>query len=401
MSAWNRRPGFRIAAALLAGAAQLLGPIASAPAATPYNIAVILPMTGNASFVGKGQEANLRALEAALNKEGGIAGRPIHFSFYDDQTSPQISVQLANQVLADHPSFLIGSSIVAMCNAMAPLMASGPVDYCLSPGVHPAAGSYVFSAGTSTADLYAALIRYFRLKGWTKIAMMASTDASGQDADRGIEQVLAMQENKDVKIVEHQHFNTSDLSVAAQIERIKEAQPQAFIAWTTGAAIATILRAAYQAGLDFPIATTNGNQTLAQMEQYAAFMPKQFLMPSALFPPHDGVFQLDPRVEKAQHEMFAILKDSGLTPDNMTQTSWDPALVLVAALRKLGPDATPEQIRDYLGGLDGFAGVNGIYDFKAYPQRGLGFGNVVIVRYEPERKNWVWLSKPGGEPLGP
>ena len=302
-------------------------------------------------------------------------------------------------MLAANPSALIGPSIVAMCNAVAPMMANGPVEYCLSPGIHPAPGSHVFSASTSTGDLMVALIRYFRLEGLTKIAMMTSTDASGQDADRGIDQVLALPENKDVQKVEQQHFNTSDISVAAQIQRIKEAQPQAFIAWTTGAAIATILRAAYQAGLDIPIATTNGNQTLAQMEQCAAFMPKQLLIPTAAFPPHDGLFQLDSAVEKAQHEMYALLSDAKLTPDNATSTAWDPAVLLVAALRKLGPDATANQIQQYLDGLTSFAGINGIYDFKTYPQRGLGVGNVVVVRFEREKKNWVWLSKPGGEPL--
>ena len=45
---------------------------------------------------------------------------------------------------------IIGSAIVAMCNAMAPLMQNGPVMYCFSPGIHPAKGSYVFSS-VSTA----------------------------------------------------------------------------------------------------------------------------------------------------------------------------------------------------------------------------------------------------------
>jgi len=373
----------------------------SARAADPYDVHVILPMTGGGSFVGKGQQDSLQALEATLNKAGGIQGRPLHFVFHDDQTSPQVAVQLASGLIAQKPAVILGSSLVAMCNAMAPLMKSGPVMYCLSPALHPAAGGYAFSASSSSFDQIAALIRYYRLKGWTEIAAISGTDATGQDADRAIEQILAMPENSGVKLVEHQHFNPTDVSVAAQMERIKASGAKAVISWSTGAPVATVFKAAIQAGLDLPIAPSSGNQTFAQMAQYADFLPKQFMVPSALFPEHEGVLQLDPRIEKLQHEMYAILAERGLKADNMVATSWDAGLIVAEALGKLGPDATADQLRQYIMGLTDFAGVDGIYDFKAYPERGLGPLSSAIVRYDPEGKRWVWLSKPGGEPLAP
>jgi branched-chain amino acid transport system substrate-binding protein len=373
----------------------------SARAADPYDVHVILPMTGGGSFVGKGQQDSLQALEATVNKAGGIQGRPLHFVFHDDQTSPQVAVQLASGLIAQNPAVILGSSLVAMCNAMAPLMRSGPVMYCLSPALHPAAGGYAFSASSSSFDQIAALIRYYRLRGWTEIAAISGTDATGQDADRAIEQILAMPENSGVKLVEHQHFNPTDVSVAAQMERIKASGAKAVISWSTGAPVATVFKAAIQSGLDLPIAPSSGNQTFAQMAQYADFLPKQFMVPSALFPEHEGVLQLDARIEKLQHEMYAILAERGLKADNMVATSWDAGLIVVEALRKLGPDATADQLRQYIIGLTDFAGVDGIYDFKAYPERGLGPLSSAIVRYDAEGKRWVWLSKPGGEPLAP
>lgn len=370
-------------------------------AADPYEIHVVLPMTGGGSFVGKGQQDSLQALEASVNKAGGIQGRPLHLVFHDDQTSPQVAVQLATSLTGQHPAVILGSSLVAMCNAMAPLMKNGPVMYCLSPGFHPMAGSYAFSASSSSYDQIAALIRYYRLKGWTEIAALSGTDATGQDADRAIDHILAEPENRGVKLVEHQHFNPTDVSVAAQMERIKASGAKAVVAWSTGAPVTTVFKAVIQAGLDLPIAPSSGNQTFAQMAQYADFLPKQFMVPSALFPEHEGVLQLDPRIEKVQHEMYAILAERGLKADNMIATSWDAGLIVVEALRKLGPDATADQLRQYIAGLTDFAGVDGLYDFKAYPERGLGPDSSAIVRYEAEGKRWVWLSKPGGEPLAP
>ncbi len=375
----------------------LLSP--SAQAAEPYDIHVILPLTGGGSFVGKGQQDSLSALEALVNKEGGIAGRPLRFVYHDDQTSPQVAVQLANDILADRPAVMLGSSLVAMCAAIAPLMKNGPVDYCLSPGFHPSAGSYIFSASSSSIDQVAAVIRYYRLKGWTRLAVMNTTDASGQDGDRAIDEVLARPENRDMHKVEQQHFNPTDLSVAAQIERIKASGAQALITWATGAPVATAFKGAIQAGLDIPITPTSGNQTFAQMTQWAEFLPKHLLLPSALFPEHDGVLTLDPRVEKAQHEMYAVLKERNLKADNMEATSWDAGLIVVAALRQLGPKATAEQIRGYIANLTDFAGIDGTYDFKKYPERGLGPDDAIVVSYDPQGKRWVWLTKPGGAPL--
>ena len=60
--------------------------------------------------------------------------------------------------------------------------------------------------------------------------------------------LLAKPENADIKIVEHAHFNPADVSVSAQIERIKAASPDAFIGWSTGSPSATIFRARRKAG---------------------------------------------------------------------------------------------------------------------------------------------------------
>jgi branched-chain amino acid transport system substrate-binding protein len=78
---------------------------------------------------------------------------------------------------------------------------------------------------------------------------------------------------------------------------------------------------------------------------------------------------------------------------------WDAALMTVSALRKLGPEASAVQVRDYLAGLTDFPGVDGIYNFRKYPGRGLGSDSVAVVKYDPVGKDWEWLSKPGGEPL--
>jgi branched-chain amino acid transport system substrate-binding protein len=85
--------------------------------------------------------------------------------------------------------------------------------------------------------------------------------------------------------------------------------------------------------------------------------------------------------------------------DCLQSLAWDPALILTTALRKVGTNATPEQLRAYLANMRGVAGVNGTYDFRRVPQRGLDDRAVVIIRWNEANSTWVPASKVGGAPL--
>ena len=383
----------------LMAAAILASLVGTANAADDYEINVILPLSGGASFLGKAEQQSLQLVEKSTNDTGGIQGRPLKFVFHDDQSSPQTAVQLASQAVASKPAVLLGSSVVAMCNAMAPLMTAGPVHYCMSPGIHPAAGSFTFTSSVSTHDLGRALVRFYRLKGWTKIAIITSTDASGQDADKGFDETLALPENKDMQVVAHQHFNPTDVSVSAQIETIKAAKPQALIAWSTGAPIATIFKSIIQSGLEVPVGTTDGNMTFAQMKQYADFLPKQLYIPAAEWVTYSSGSAKDPGVAKAQARFAEVFKAAGQTPDVASALSWDPAVATIEALRKLGPNATAAQLRDYLSKLSGYAGIDGVYDFTKAAQRGLTVDDAVVTLWNPDAKTWEPKSQPAGAPL--
>ena len=367
-----------------------------AQAADPVTINVVLPLTGGGSFLGQQEQASLERAEGVIAETGGINGRPVKFVFHDDQSSPQVAVTIATRLVAAKPNVILGSGLVAMCNAMAPLMRRGPVMYCFSPGVYPESGSFMFSSGVSTKDLAAALITYWKSRGITRLGLITSTDASGQDALRNILELVG-KPDAGVTVVEQQRFNPTDVSAAAQIERIKAANPQAVIAWSTGSAVGTVFKAITAAGLDVPVGTTNGNMTYAQMQAFAAFLPRELYIPSAEWPAHAGK-TLAPEVEAAQARFFAAFDAAKLKPDASSTFSWDPAMLVVAALRDVGADAPAEAVRDRLARTQGFAGVNGIYDMPRLPQRGLDLDSVIVTRWSAEAGTWQVVSKPRGLP---
>jgi branched-chain amino acid transport system substrate-binding protein len=389
----------RVRFALIMAAAAAF-PAAARAAASPVELNTILPLTGSGAFLGTQEKTALDLLEKVVNAGGGINGRPVQFRVYDDQSSPQVTVQDFNEIEASNPPLVLGSAVMAMCNAITPLVQRGPVQYCFSPTLHPAPGSFVFVANPSTYDAMRTMVRFYRLKGWTRIALITSTDATGQDAVRGFGEAFALPENGGVKLVAREQFNPTDLSVAAQVERMKAASPQALLLWTTGTPFATVLKGVIQAGLDVPAATSFGNQTYAQMRQYAEFLPKDLYIASSAWPEH-GSAKLDPGVEAAKREFYGAYAAAGLVADSASVQSWDPARIAITALRALPPDPTAAQLRDKIDHMKGVAGVNGPYDFEQVPQRGLSEDAIVVTRWSKPAQGFEIVSEPRGIPPAP
>jgi branched-chain amino acid transport system substrate-binding protein len=384
-------------AVLALAAACALGP-ASAGAADPFEIPAILPLTGTGAFAGKEQGRTLTALEEYVNRTGGIRGRPVHFVFQDTQSNVQLAVQFMNDAIARKLSAVVGPAFAAECFATLSLVKSGPVAYCLSPGVHPEPGSYMFSSSFSTVDLIAVMVRYMRDRGLRRIGLITSTDTSGQDGEKSVDAAIAEPGNKDlVSIVAREHFAPTDISVAAQVARIKAASPQAVIAWTTGTPFGTFLRNWHESGTEIPILTTPGNQTYEQMSAYVSFLPKELLFCSGPFAAPDQI--TDRTMRSSVQALYDSLSRVGARPGFPGQTPWDPGQILIAAFRKLGTEATAAQVREYIASQRGWIGENGKYDFSAVPQRGLNGSSTVIVRWDTEKNTWVAASKLGGVPL--
>ena len=384
------------ALALCAVLALTLGLVTPARSADPVDINVITPLTGGGAFLGSTQAKALQQLELIENKAGGIKGRPIHFNFLDDQTNPQVTVQLANQLTAKKVPIVLGSSLSGMCRAILPLFStSGPVNYCLSPAIYPPKGSYVFSASASTRDLLYATVRFFREKGWTKIAMLATTDASGQDGEHDLADALTFPENKGVTVVANEHYAPSDVTVTAQVARIKGANPQALIIWAPGTPFGTALKGVSDGGLDVPMSSTSANMVNDQLKGYASFAPKYLVFPGLGYAIN---MAQNAKVAAAQKVFLDAMNSAGLDNSVQRGLTWDAALITINALRAVGPDATPEAIKNYIEGIKDFAGITGVYNFSgggSADQRGLSINDVVMMRWDSAKSSWTAVSRFG------
>ena len=293
-------------------------------AAAPYDIYAILSLTGPIALIGNDQKVSLEAIEAIVNKDGGINGRPVHFIIQDDESQAVVAVQLANAIIAKGVPVLLGPSYVAPCLAVAPLVrANGPVMYCFAPAIHPAPGGYVFSSSVSTRDQATAWFNFARSKQWKRIAVFASNDATGQDQIDQVDAAAANPKNASISVVAREHFGVGDVSVSAQAERIKAAHPDLIVIAAVGTATGNALQGLKDAGLaNTPVITSFGNLLHSELEHYASLLPNEMYLTAPRFVTYD-ISRPGP-VRDAQGLFFTQLQARGIVPDAAHDLAWDP-----------------------------------------------------------------------------
>lgn len=372
----------RVRVALTALCALLMCAAAPGRAADAVEVNAILSLTGSGAFLGSEEARALRIVEDTVNAGGGIRGRPLRFVVADDRTDPQTAVQLTNALIAKNANVVIGSSLAATCGAMAPLVKAGPVQYCLSSLPEPAPGAFEFAAGSANDYLFANLYAFCEAHGWTKIALITSTDATGQASERLLDAIAREPRWSRLAIVGQEHFGITDISTAAQIEKLKTQGPDVYVVLSRGTGFNTVLRSLRDAGVSAPVFTAGGNMVQAQLRELSAMMPPGglYFSTSAGVVPDPSL----PRPRRAAQAAFAsAFARAHVVPAFPHVLAWDPAMIVVEALRALGPDASAEQIRAHMAALRGYAGNIGTYDFVAAPQRGLRDGSTSIYRWAP------------------
>jgi branched-chain amino acid transport system substrate-binding protein len=384
----------------LAVAVLVAGPLSPGPvrAADPYQIDVILSLTGAFAFLGTAEGESLKTLETLINKEGGINGQPVHFNLLDDQTQPAVAVQLANGIIAKHPPVMLGPTFLASCLAIAPLMKNGPVDYCFAPTIHPAPGSYVFSGGASSYDQAIETLIFAKAKGWKRLAEVTTNDATGQDIGGQFNLAIRDPRFSGMSFVVTEHYNATDVGVGAQLANVKAANPDAIFGMTVGTATGTLLRGLRDAGLsNVPFMTNLGNVLNEGLAQYSSFMPNEFYSTAPRFYARE-VAGKGP-VRDAEVAYYKAFNAKNIDPDVGNGFPGDPTLIVIDGLRKLGTKTDAKSLLAYIESAHGLPGINGIMDYRADDQRGEHITSLIIVKWDPAKKHVYAVSHPGGAPL--
>jgi branched-chain amino acid transport system substrate-binding protein len=307
----------RTFAALSLTALAVLAAPAAAAAADPFVVGVISPMTGPIATIGSRQVAAIQWWADGVNAAGGIKGRKVELALCDDRGSPEVAVTCARNHMDRGVALLLDTSIAGAVRGVMPLLTHGPVMIIPSPIINPPASSYVFQTSPTDLDMTRGLARYIKENHKDRVAMIASTDATGEVAvaDAKIEFPAAGLQWSLTRI----DMQSNDASIQLA-NALKDNPPVLYSAYAGGGA-AAVVKSYVNLGLTVPLVVSNANLTEAFLALIRNDMPPRLMgmgiksmVPAAVTDPEERarVEHFKTSYESSRKEAVDVLSQFGL-----------------------------------------------------------------------------------------
>jgi branched-chain amino acid transport system substrate-binding protein len=241
-------------------------------AADPFVVGVISPLTGPMATVGAQSTSGLQLWAQTLNAAGGIKGRQIELDICDDQGTPENAVTCARRHIERKAAIILDNSVSSTIRAITPLLKDGPVMVVVSPIIDPDPKSYVFQTSASDLEITKALLVYLRANKINKLAMIASTDTTGEANANNAQKVFTP---AGVALsMARIDLKSNDASI--QLANVVKDNPIIYSAYS-GAGAATVIKSFNNLGLTIPFVLSNANLSDAFMALIKNDMPPRLL----------------------------------------------------------------------------------------------------------------------------
>jgi branched-chain amino acid transport system substrate-binding protein len=150
----------------------------------PIKIAVVDAQSGQASSLGHWEYDGVRLAVTQANAAGGIGGRKIALTLFDDQGDPTVTADIARKVASGGYVAVFGTAESADSIAMAPILQRAKIP-AITSGQSPKLAAlhdpYEFLNTPTSVTYDSTLADYLvKTKGVTSIAMITNNDAYGQ-----------------------------------------------------------------------------------------------------------------------------------------------------------------------------------------------------------------------------
>jgi branched-chain amino acid transport system substrate-binding protein len=256
MSRASRPTMWSIVAAILAAAAMSVPMSASAFAAEPVKIGVIMPLTGNSASAGQSAKdaielgaeiinsphPELKAMPlAATSGLPNLGGAKIELDIADHQGNPQVGQQQTIRLITqDHVAAMLGSyhsSVSLVATAVAERQAI-PFLVADSVAANITTRGFKFTFRTTPiapdfGKAYAEFINDVKKSGF-KIASIAIVNENTDYGTSVSQSILDAAKAANINVSAHIAYNANSSDVSAQVLQLKEAKPDAviFISYT-------------------------------------------------------------------------------------------------------------------------------------------------------------------------
>ena len=336
-------------------------------------LAMISPLTGPLSFVGQDNRAGVLAAVREINQSGGIRGRQIRLTVFDDASNPSQGVVHMQRIASESKYVgVIGSGFSSVGLAVAPIVAASRIPYISMASsaaqVTPAKPYYFMTTATSRLFAYS-MAAQLRKAGIRRIALMNDNGGFGQEGQRNVRELAS---RYGFTIVEQITFPLTSTSFTAELTRVKNSNAQALWLWNATSLAVTITKEAKQLGLPQRLVFTGGNAS-PQFLGPACPEANGALINTYLGPVAQYIRRTHPSRELALRVNRLIGKQgSTFNYDGYTAVRMFRQAVLVGGFSRAGINTALETR------MRGFAGPGGRYFYSRVNHSGLQTASMVV-----------------------
>jgi branched-chain amino acid transport system substrate-binding protein len=369
--------------------AALLWACGVAEAGEPIRIGAIFSVTGPASFLGEPERNTAKMLEEELNKGGGLLGRKVEITVYDDESDTTKAVTAVDRLTKrDRVVAVVGPSTSGSTLAILPKIeeAQVPLLSCAAAQkITDPVKRWVFKTPQSDTLAVRRIFQHARKAGIAKIAILTASDAFGA---AGRDELKALAPQAGLSVVADEVFGPKDTDMTAQLTRIKGTDPQALVVWGTNPGPAVIARNRVQLKIAVPLYMSHGVASKKFIELSGPENAEGILLPASRLIVEGQL----PANHPQKPVLAAYIRDYEARFKQPISTfgghAYDAVMLLAQAIRT-AKSAEPAAIRDALEKIRGFQGTAGTFAFSPEDHAGLTEEAFVMVRVS--RGDWQML----------
>jgi branched-chain amino acid transport system substrate-binding protein len=379
----------RAAAATLAASAFAL---ASLPvqAADPIKVGSVLSVTGPAAFLGDPELKTLQLYVEKINKDGGVAGRPLQLVHYDDASDANKANGFAKRLIEeDKVDLIVGGTTTGSTMSMVPLVEKAGLPFISLAGavviVEPVK-KWVFK--TPHTDRMAAekVFEDMKKRGLTKVALLAETSGFGQSGKKETE---AMAAKMGITLVASETYGPKDTDMGPQLTKIRNtAGVQAVFVFGLGQGPAIVTKNYQQLGIKLPLYHAHGVAS-EEFIKLAGAAAEGVRLPAAALLVADKLDAKDPQkpvvtaYRKAYNERY---KEDVST---FGGHAYDGLMIAVEAIKRAG-GTDKAKVRDAIEATKGYIGTGGKVNMSATDHMGLDLSAFRML--EVKHGDWALIN---------
>jgi branched-chain amino acid transport system substrate-binding protein len=371
-------------------------PIPAEEVGEPYKIGVFFSVTGPASSLGVPERDTALMIAEHVNAAGGIEGpdglmHSLELIIEDDQTSTDEALLIVKRFIEqeDVPIIVGGTAsgislavIDTVTEAEVPFISNASSSAIIQPVEER---HWIFKTPQTNLPVAQVQGDWMVAKGITQVASFGVNNGFGVDSMGALQSVAA---DLGIEIVWEGTFEPADTDFSAQLTQIAGFGAEALIVHATPAEGAPLTVQFSDLALGIPIVHNHGigNQAFIDLAGEAA---EGVLFPIGKLLVVDDLPATDPQKGVLTQYISDYTEyTSGATVSTFGGHAWDSMQMAIMALSEVGPDATA--IRDYLEGIQNFAGISGVFNLSAEDHNGIGKETLVMV----EIKDGGWEYVP-------